>query len=156
MRRTFRFRGILALVLIAGLVFWSVALFSHRSSTRSGLGDSLHSAITNPVDFAKSRVTGGVGLILRVDTATGLPGVQGVGIGSPAESLGLRAGDVILRIDGASTAGKPLAQIVQEIHGFTGARVTLTVQRTGSTNFQATISRSSWSKLRGLNFKQGP
>jgi len=141
-------------VVVAILMGLGLAYLARQRSGASKLQDTLHSALTNPVEFAKSRLTGGVGLILRADSATGSPIVQGVGVGSPAETAGLRIGDLIIRIDGSPTQGKPLAQVVQDIRGFTGAKVTLTVQRAGSTNLDCVIPRSSWNNLRGINFKQ--
>ncbi|MDD5110751.1 MAG: S41 family peptidase [Patescibacteria group bacterium] len=49
--------------------------------------------------------------------------------GNPAERAGLRAGDVIMTINGESTAGMPLDAAVQRIRGPRGTRVTLTIGR---------------------------
>jgi carboxyl-terminal processing protease len=45
--------------------------------------------------------------------------------GSPAQDAGVRAGEVILRVDGVSVAGQSLAQVVAGIHGPAGTSVTL-------------------------------
>lgn len=50
-------------------------------------------------------------------------------IGTPADKLGMKAGDVILTIDGESTAGLGLNEAVSKIRGKRGTPVTLTVQR---------------------------
>src|SRR5271157_53344 len=95
-------------VLVTGTVLltaWFAARQAAREGTRSSsFGHAMHSALTNPVEFAKSRVTGGVGLMLRMDPGTALPIIQGVGAGCPAEAAGLRGGDVILQVNGQNTS----------------------------------------------------
>lgn len=107
-------------------------------------------AITNPVEFAKSHVTGGIGAVLLADPVTGLPRIQMVLAGSPAARAGLRAGDEILEVDGMTTRGRTLAQDVDRIRGIASVSVGLTIQRAGSTNLNCLIHRSSWSGL-GVN-----
>jgi C-terminal processing protease CtpA/Prc len=120
---------------------------SAKRSNHESLKDTIHSAITNPVKFAKARFTGGVGAILSDDPAAGVPLIQQIVVGSPAEKAGLRKGDHIIQVDGVATSGRTLAQIVESIRGFAAGSVTLTVQHTGSTNLQCVIHRSSWKSL---------
>ncbi len=47
--------------------------------------------------------------------------------GSPAEKSGIKAGDVILKVNGQSTAGWDLAKAVDQIRGEKGSKVILTV-----------------------------
>lgn len=54
--------------------------------------------------------------------------------GSPAEKAGIKAGDVILGVDGASTQGWTLQQAVDKIRGPKGTDVTLTLTHKGSNN----------------------
>jgi len=49
--------------------------------------------------------------------------------GMPAQKAGLKAGDAIVKVDGASTDGWTLQQAVDKIRGPKGTTVTLTVQR---------------------------
>ena len=49
---------------------------------------------------------------------------------SPAEQSGIRAGDIILEVDGESTEGWTDQEAVQRIRGLRGTPVTLTVQHT--------------------------
>ncbi|MDP3976207.1 MAG: S41 family peptidase [bacterium] len=52
--------------------------------------------------------------------------------GSPAETAGLHAGDIVLKIDGRSTEGMTLQEAVTLIRGPKGEKLTLTVKRNGS------------------------
>lgn len=57
--------------------------------------------------------------------------VEGVMKGLPAQRAGIRAGDVILEVDGQDVTGLPLAEIVAKIRGREGTKVTLTIRREG-------------------------
>jgi carboxyl-terminal processing protease len=61
--------------------------------------------------------------------------------GSPAESAGLRSGDRVLAIDGASTVGESVSSLVFRVRGEAGTDVTLTVER-GTTELDITITRA--------------
>jgi C-terminal processing protease CtpA/Prc len=147
MNRAFRIFGIFAATAVLVFALWAAQTRSTRRPSPESLKDTIHSAITNPVAFAKNRFTGGVGAVLGVDQATGLLLIRQVIAGSPAEKAGLREGDLILQIDGIATRGRMLAQNVESIRGFAMGSVTLTVQRSGSTNLQCVIRRSSWKSL---------
>jgi carboxyl-terminal processing protease len=54
--------------------------------------------------------------------------------GSPAEEAGLRPGDQILAIDGASTEGESVSSLVYVVRGESGTDVTLTIQRGDETS----------------------
>jgi len=51
--------------------------------------------------------------------------------GTPADRMGLRAGDRIIRIDGKSAIGITNDQVFKRLRGPTGSTVTITVQRPG-------------------------
>jgi len=53
--------------------------------------------------------------------------------GSPADSAGIRSGDVVLEIDGDSTEGMSLVEAVLSIRGPTGTAVTLLILHQGET-----------------------
>ncbi|MCR4404756.1 MAG: S41 family peptidase [Candidatus Acetothermia bacterium] len=61
--------------------------------------------------------------------------------GSPAEREGVRAGDIILEIDGRSTAGFTLDEAVALLRGEPGTAVTLKVQHLDGTIEEITIIR---------------
>lgn len=52
-------------------------------------------------------------------------------VDSPAYVAGVRAGDVILEIDGEPTAGMALGDAVKKLRGPRGTKVTLTIEREG-------------------------
>ncbi len=59
---------------------------------------------------------------------------------SPAERSGLKAGDIILKVNGESTEGWSLAKAVKKIRGEKGTKVTLTILR-NNTEKKITIIR---------------
>lgn len=141
-------RRIAVVLLALAIVAYAIpALFVSHPFKRGSVANSAESAITNPVGFAKSHVTGGIGALLMADPATGLPRINGVLSGSPAQRAGLRAGDVILAVDGVPTRGQTLAQNVENIRGLAIGSVALTIQRAGSTNLNCLIERTSWSGM---------
>lgn len=142
--------------IIVFLVVWKAMIAARGSSASSHLQEEVHSALTSPANFVKSRVTGGVGVMLAMDNATGLPIVHNVLPGSSAQSAGLLAGDIITKVNDKPTAGQTLTQVVEAIRGFTGGRVMVTVQRAGSTNLTLVIQRSSWNSLGLTNSFQTP
>ncbi len=76
---------------------------------------------------------------------------------SPAEQAGIRAGDVILKVDAKDVAGLPLERVVERILGPVGTPVTLTLMnpRTDRTRevtvvrADITINNVSWRRLPG-------
>jgi S1-C subfamily serine protease len=146
MRRATRLLAIAALLAALLFVLWTSGGFSPNGSASANLSGSIRTAATNPVQFVKRKISGGVGVLLR----TGPLGqiiVDATVPGSPAQKAGLRGGDVILQVDDAAVAGKPLADVVDSIRGLIGGEVTLKVGR-GDTNLSIIIHRDSWEKLK--------
>jgi len=73
---------------------------------------------------------GGVGIEISMEK--GRPIVVAPIEGTPAYRAGLRAGDVIIAVDGEDTFGKTLLEIVKKIRGKPGTKVTLTIMRKGA------------------------
>jgi carboxyl-terminal processing protease len=61
---------------------------------------------------------------------------------TPAEAAGLRAGDVILEVDGESTAGWTTEKTVLKIRGPRGTQVTIKVRHTDGTIREYTLTRA--------------
>ena len=108
-------------------------------------------AISNSINFVRSRVTGGVGVAVAMDSRTGLPVVGALAVDSPAQRAGLCVGDVIIKVDGIGTTGLALTQIVDQIRGFSAGSVALSALRHG-TNIDFQIKRSSWNALKDKSF----
>ena len=72
---------------------------------------------------------GGVGIEISMEK--GRPIVVAPIEGTPAFKAGLRAGDIILAVDGEDTFGKSLLEIVKKIRGKPGTSVKLTIMRKG-------------------------
>ena len=64
MNRALRVVGAFVLIGLVLFALWAARTRSARRSEQESLSDTIHSAITNPVAFAKDRFTGGVGAIL--------------------------------------------------------------------------------------------
>ncbi len=62
--------------------------------------------------------------------------------GFPAEKAGLRAKDIITEVDGESTRGQTLSEVVNKIRGEENTKVTLTVVRNRAEQLQIEITRA--------------
>jgi carboxyl-terminal processing protease len=78
--------------------------------------------------------------------------------GTPAEESGLRRGDHIVAVDGKTTAEETVDQTVARVRGPEGERVTLTIERAGTADFDVTITRRefdlpliSWAMVPGTD-----
>ena len=88
--------------------------------------------LTGPAWSAGSTVFGGVG-IDGVPNADGTIVVKQLVLGGPAHLAGIRAGDVITRIDGTETAGKDFKFLVERrLRGRAGTPVVIKVRRPGN------------------------
>jgi carboxyl-terminal processing protease len=64
--------------------------------------------------------------------------------GTPADRAGVKAGDFITQIEGASTTGLTLVDAVNKLRGPKGTKVTLTLQREGQTApIRVTLTRET-------------
>jgi carboxyl-terminal processing protease len=63
--------------------------------------------------------------------------------GSPAEKDGIKAGDLILKVDGQPVVGTDLAKVVTQIRGDKGTPVTLTVQHSTGKQVDIKIIRDT-------------
>ncbi|GCE17031.1 S41 family peptidase [Dictyobacter kobayashii] len=100
------------------------------------LGDKGHTRFMDPqaTQAENQQLSGkftGVGIYLSQDKTSGKLIVTSPIPGSPAEKAGLKHGDVIIAVDGKSTAGKDTAGVSTMIQGKVGTSVNITVQRAG-------------------------
>jgi len=101
-----------------------------------GLVESLdpHSAFLDAAEYEEMRVsTAGsyTGVGIEVEAREGQVVIVAPIEGSPAARAGLRAGDVILEVDGRPVVHDDLAATVDHMRGFAGSRVRLAVMRKG-------------------------
>jgi S1-C subfamily serine protease len=139
---------IVAFAVAALLALWASRSCTGGSANSTSFRNAVQSLATNPTEFVKSRITGGVGALLARDPA-GLPQIDKVMAGSPADKAGLRAGDVITHVNGETMTGKNLNAVVDAIRGFSMGSVTITVLRgqTNRTRMEFVVRRQSMSTL---------
>ncbi|UCF09660.1 MAG: S41 family peptidase [Candidatus Bipolaricaulota bacterium] len=81
----------------------------------------------------------GIEITIRDDVLTVIAPL----VGTPAEAAGVRAGDIILEIDGESTEGITLTQAALKIRGEAGTTVVLTVRHRDDTVEEIPIVRAT-------------
>jgi hypothetical protein len=101
---------------------------------------------TNPIKMAQAKFTGGIGAVMTMDSTNKLPVIRDMMPNSPAAKADLRRNDIVLKINGTSTSGRSLKEVVADLRGVVGTTVTLTVQR-GGTNLDCIVHRTSWENL---------
>lgn len=107
------------------------------------LGDP-HSAYLDPTTYKKLKehsegTFGGIGVVMGFDEAD--VRVISVMEGTPGESVGLKAGDRILRVDGEATKGMEPELVAASIRGEAGTEVVLTIGRNGEADKDYAITR---------------
>jgi carboxyl-terminal processing protease len=124
------------------------------------VGDTGHTRFLTP-DEVKSEHTSlsgsvvGIGAVMNTDQ--GAPIIQSVIPGGPAERAGLRSGDRVLTVDGTSTDGLDLDEVVKRIRGDAGTTVKLSILHPGETapveysivREKVTVPAVSWSLVPG-------
>lgn len=73
----------------------------------------------------------GVGAYIGLDTATNAPMFTGIMPGTPAESAGLKVGDIISEVDGTDTLSKSTEEVAKMVKGPKGTSVSIKVLRSG-------------------------
>jgi len=122
------------------------------------LGDPF-SAYMSPADLQKAREDlggqfGGIGAVISARSTAAAGGacttlgptcrmtVVSAMAASPAEAAGLRGGDVVTAIDGASVDGLTLDLAVAKVRGTRGTPVVLSIARSGQAPFDLRIVRA--------------
>jgi len=111
----------------------------------TALGDEGHTVFLTPEEVARhqtdvSGVYTGIGASIGMED--GLPIIVSPFDGSPAEAAGVKAGDIIIEVDGEDVTSWPLNDIVDNIRGEAGTVVKLTVLRPDEIkSYEMTITR---------------
>jgi len=84
---------------------------------------------------------GGVGIVVGRDSATGYLMVETPVEDTPAFSADILPGDQIREVDGKTTKGQQLEEVVRRIKGLPDTQVTLTMFRKGRDPFKVTLTR---------------
>ena len=77
----------------------------------------------------------GIGAYISMSRDLNLAMINGVMEGSPAQEAGLEEGDIIYEVDGESTQGMSLTQVVSLVKGREGSTVHLSIYREGENDF---------------------
>ena len=77
----------------------------------------------------------GIGAYVGIDKSTQMCAISSVIPGTPAEEAGVRAGDIIYKVDGTSTQGMETTDVVKLIKGEEGTKVHLTIVRENENDF---------------------
>jgi carboxyl-terminal processing protease len=128
----------------------------------TALGDEGHTAFLSPEDVARhqtdiSGTYSGIGA--QIGVREGLPVIVAPFDGSPAAEAGVKAGDIIIEVNGEDVTTMPLRDIVDRIRGEAGTEVTLTLLRPEeSKSLEITVTRgeidsptATWGMLPGTN-----
>ena len=102
------------------------------SGMLDALGDEGHTTYLSPEDVKREQdsLQGHMeGIGARITIHDRLPTILMTMSDSPARKSGLKAGDVLLAVDGKSVAQQPLQQVVDQVRGAAGTQVVLTVHR---------------------------
>ncbi len=113
----------------------------------ASLGDA-HTVYIDPETYSLGIdiVTGqfeGIGARVEQDSVSGEIVIVAPFRDSPADKAGVRAGDVILTVDGESTDGWTVSQAVRSIRGPQGTEITLGVRHESGETEDITITRAT-------------
>lgn len=126
----------------------------------TALGDTGHTAFLTPEETAaRARsITGKfTGIGAQLGERNGLPVIVAPFDGSPAQKAGVKAGDIIVKVDGVDVSDWSLSQISEKIRGPAGTQVTLDLFRLEEqesvvltiTRGEITIPAVSWALVPG-------
>lgn len=126
------------------------------------LGDEGHTVFLTPEQLTEQRTNisgkySGIGAMLNMEN--GLPMIVSPFDGSPAAEAGVKAGDLILEVDGEDVTTWTLTEVIDHIRGEAGTEVTLTLHRSETNEtLQVSIIRgeinaptATWAMLPGTS-----
>ncbi len=114
------------------LIDGQTLLFGATRGMVESLGDTGHSSFLDPNEakvFRAALEGELIGLGISIEYRNREPVVVAPIKNSPAEEAGIRAGDIIVEIDGVTTLGMSDAEVSLHLRGEEGTPVTLTVDR---------------------------
>lgn len=128
----------------------------------TALGDEGHTAFMTPEELERQRtdISGKfTGIGAQVGVRDGLPMIVAPFDGSPADQAGVRAGDIIMEVDGQDVTSWSLMDVVEHIRGEEGTKVVLTMLRTDEgesveitiTRGEITVPAASWAMFPGTS-----
>ena len=100
------------------------------------MGDEGHTRFLTPEEVNRQRtdISGSFfGVGARIGMEDGFPVIVAPFDGSPADQAGLKAGDIVIEVDGQDVSGLSLTETVDMIRGEKGTEVVLTVFRPDTT-----------------------
>jgi carboxyl-terminal processing protease len=126
------------------------------------LGDSGHTRFENPDEVKRQAADDSgkfEGIGATIGTRDGQTIISAPLPGSPAERAGIRAGDVMLQVDGADVSSLTVDQIISRVRGPKGTSVRLTVLHPGDSGpvditivrEEINLPRTSWSFVPGTH-----
>lgn len=129
----------------------------------NSLGDVGHTRFLTPQQLQDEQqsLSGQLeGIGAEVSVKNGQPVVVAPIPGAPAQKAGIRAGDVIVKVDGKDVSNMALDDLVNLIRGPAGTKVTLTVIHSGDTaqtditivRAKITVPSVTWSMLPGTTY----
>ncbi|NJN82381.1 MAG: S41 family peptidase [Caldilineaceae bacterium] len=106
----------------------------------NALGDEGHTTFLTPEDLEDQRTDmsgkfSGIGAYVNMKDM--MPVIVAPFDGSPADKAGVKAGDIILEVDGEDTSGQDLGDIVDRIRGPEGSEVVLVLLRIDGDNTES-------------------
>jgi carboxyl-terminal processing protease len=94
-------------------------------------------------DFRNSIDGNYVGIGVQMQPGEIYPKVLNTIENTPASKSGIMPGDMIIKIDGTDISKEPLGKVVERVRGQEGTKLTLTIRREGSADFDIELTRAS-------------
>jgi carboxyl-terminal processing protease len=112
-------------------------IYAAINGLTEAVGDTGHTSFMTPEErAARADALSGsyVGIGVRVTEAEddGRPQIVSIFPNSPAETSGIKVGDVIVKVDGVATEGREMDEVLSEVRGEAGTDVDVTVQADGT------------------------